>query len=106
MSNSNNNAYFAVIDTETTWSNEVMSIGIVISNSADFLPLETKYYVLSPEYLNGGMFSSVIKIKGQKVDINGSRSKIISDIKSFFENIISSLSMHIMLISIINFFPS
>lgn len=30
------NSYFAVIDTETTWSNAVMSIGVAIAESSTF----------------------------------------------------------------------
>ena len=31
--------YFAVIDTETTWFNEVMSIGIVIADVDNMAPI-------------------------------------------------------------------
>ncbi len=50
----------AVIDTETTWQNRVMSVGAVIADSESFRALDTRYYVLTPEYLEGGMFSGVL----------------------------------------------
>lgn len=36
----------AVIDTETTWGNVVVSIGVVIADSSDYAPLDTGYFVL------------------------------------------------------------
>ncbi len=50
----------AVIDTETTWDNRLMSIGTVIADSRTLRPLDAKYHVLTPEYLTGGMFSHVL----------------------------------------------
>ena len=49
--------YIAVIDTETNWNDEVMSIGVVIADSSTFRPVDTKYYILNPESLRGGMYS-------------------------------------------------
>ena len=37
---------FAVIDTETTWGDEVMSIGTVIAESETFELIEKRYYIL------------------------------------------------------------
>ena len=48
--------YFAVIDTETNWADQVMSIGVVIAHSAAFAPLEAKYYILPEEADIGGMY--------------------------------------------------
>ncbi len=50
----------AVIDTETTWDNRVMSIGTVLADAESFCPLDAKYHILTPEYLIGGMFSHVL----------------------------------------------
>ena len=49
--------YFAVIDTETNWQDQVMSIGTVIADSNTFCPVDAQYHVLDPEYLVGGMYS-------------------------------------------------
>lgn len=51
---------FLVIDTETTWSDRVMSIGAVVADAYDMRPLATKYYILDPEYIAGGMYSSAL----------------------------------------------
>lgn len=40
---------FAVIDTETNWNDEVMSIGIMIANSDNFKRIDSRYYILSQE---------------------------------------------------------
>ncbi len=50
----------AVIDTETTWNNLVMSIGMVIADEDTFQSSDARYYVLTPEYEIGGMFSNVM----------------------------------------------
>ncbi|MBR3515469.1 MAG: hypothetical protein IKO10_04075 [Lachnospiraceae bacterium] len=50
----------AVVDTETTWGDEVMSLGIVIADAKDYKPLDRRYYVFDPEYRAGGIFSNVL----------------------------------------------
>ena len=47
---------FAVIDTETTWSDKVMSIGLAIADSDSFDLLDQRYYILTPYKNHGGMF--------------------------------------------------
>lgn len=51
---------FAVIDTETNWNDQVMSIGIIVADAHSFRPIAAKYYILSPEYRVGGMFSDTL----------------------------------------------
>lgn len=50
----------AVLDTETNWEDEVMSLGIVTADSRDLVPRFEKYFVIVPEYLVGGMYSGSI----------------------------------------------
>ena len=57
MTNNEGKSHFAVIDTETNWDNEVMSIGIVIAESLLFEEISSKYYIISPECDRGGMYS-------------------------------------------------
>lgn len=52
--------YFAVIDTETNWNNELMSIGTAIANCDTFELVKVRYHVITPEYEVGGMFSDVL----------------------------------------------
>lgn len=53
-------AYFALIDTETNWNNELMSIGTVIAGCDTFELVKVRYHVLVPECEVGGMFSDVL----------------------------------------------
>ena len=46
---------FAVIDTETNWADQVMSIGTVIADEATFAPVAVKYHILPIECEIGGM---------------------------------------------------
>ena len=57
--------YFAVIDNETNWSNQVMSIGVVIAEADTFKAVEEMYFILDPEYRVGGMFSDVLDLAGK-----------------------------------------
>ncbi len=73
----------AVIDTETTWDNRVMSIGTVIADGCSFQPLEIKYHVLTPEYLTGGMFSHVLFADGRLNPILCNRAEAMEDLISW-----------------------
>ncbi len=52
---------FAVIDTETNWNDEVMSIGVVIADAKTQEKIDSLYYIITPEYLVGGMFSNELR---------------------------------------------
>lgn len=51
---------FAVVDTETTWIDTVMSVGVVIAVAVDMHPVETAYFVLAPEFSVGGMYENAL----------------------------------------------
>ncbi len=51
---------FAVIDSETNWHDEVMSLGVAIADKSTFKCLETRYYIFEQEARIGGMYSSVL----------------------------------------------
>lgn len=70
---------FAVIDTETNFDNQVMSIGVVIADANDFHPICKKYYILSPECLRGGMYFSALILRGIN-PIKCTRKQAIADI--------------------------
>lgn len=53
---------FAVIDTETNWNDEVMSIGIVVADSETKKKIDSIYYIIDPEYKVGGMFSYELRL--------------------------------------------
>ena len=50
----------AVIDTETNWSDQVMSIGTIIVREDILEAVEWHYHVLDPEYLVGGMYDGAL----------------------------------------------
>lgn len=75
----------AVIDTETNWNNEVMSIGIVLSDDEKFEPVDYRYYILSPEYLGGGMFSDVLFLKDSSYTKICTREEAMRSILEYFE---------------------
>lgn len=75
--------FFAVIDTETNWYNEVMSIGIVIADQATFQEVDILYYVFDPEYRVGGMYSMVLSVKGKlKKEICCPRKKAMEEVRA------------------------
>ena len=74
--------YFAVIDTETTWSDEVMSIGLVIADASTNKPVGGQYYIISPTYRKGGMYSGVLNIMKSQNTITDSRRNVMADINS------------------------
>lgn len=74
---------FAVIDTETTWSDEVMSIGIAVSDFAGFGVTDKKYYILTPFKDHGGMYSNALYIRGITPDLESDRLTVTYDIKNF-----------------------
>lgn len=77
--------YLAVIDTETNWDNNLMSVGVVIADDVTFNPIDDLYFVLDPEYRVGGMYSMVLAVKGRsKKEILVSRKTAIEKIKALF----------------------
>lgn len=75
---------FAVIDTETNWADQVMSIGAVIANSHDFDIIDSKYYVLPVECQIGGMYESTLFIDTPVMPILTTRAGFIADLKDWF----------------------
>ena len=54
---------FAVIDTETNWKDQVMSIGIVVADALTLNIVDEQYYIVNPAYKTGGMYSSVLGVE-------------------------------------------
>jgi DNA polymerase III epsilon subunit-like protein len=74
---------FAVIDTETTWGDDVMSIGIVIADSENFDLINKRYYILTPFKNHGGMYTYALYSDNTKPDLECSREKALDDLKQF-----------------------
>ena len=76
---------FAVIDTETTWNDVVMSIGVVIANASTKEVIEAKYFLIDPEYTHGGMYSSALKMPGIEEMNVDTRENVILAIDSWLK---------------------
>ena len=76
---------FAVIDTETNWADQVMSIGTVIADTDTFSPIDAKYHILDPEYQIGGMFSDTLFMECRIPPVLCSREDAISDLAAWFQ---------------------
>lgn len=75
-----NEKCFAVIDTETTWDNQVMSIGVVIADRDTKAVVDVKYYIITPECGIGGMYSHVLYMPEIKEIIKNNRTTVIKEI--------------------------
>ena len=75
---------FAIIDTETNFNDEVMSIGVVISNSKNFNVIEKKYYIISPECTIEGKYSDKLVFK-EIMSENYSRKNAVDDVLNLFK---------------------
>lgn len=77
--------YIAVIDTETNWKNEVMSIGVVIADSLNFEVYDYRYYIIEPEYKAGGLFSGRLNIVKKNIIEVCRRKEAIQGINIWLE---------------------
>ena len=75
---------FAVIDTETNWADQVMSIGTVIADGDTFETLESKYHILPIECQIGGMYESTLFIETPVKPILCTRTEAISQLRAWF----------------------
>ncbi len=75
---------FAVIDTETNWNDQVMSIGTVIADEDTFQLMDARYHILTPEYLIGGMYEDTLFADSKLQPIICSRKEMLDDLQSLF----------------------
>ncbi len=75
---------FAVIDVETNWNNEAMSIGVVVADSADFALVDQRYFVLRPECDVGGMYSDRLQLADEQMITLCSRDAAVDETESLF----------------------
>ncbi len=76
---------FAVIDTETNWENEVMSIGIVIAEDGVFEAIDSKYIIFGEAARVGGMCSYAMFLKGQTPELLKKKKAIEASLKYLIE---------------------
>lgn len=77
-------AQFAVIDTETNWEDQVMSIGTVIADRDTYKILSVKYHVLPLECEVGGMYESTLFLDIPFPPILCTRQEAIADLTAWF----------------------
>jgi len=78
--------YFAVIDTETNWADQVMSIGTVIAEADTFLPVSAKYHILPLACQIGGMYENTLFLETPVKPILCTRAEAIADLRSWFQH--------------------
>ena len=76
---------FAVIDTETNWNNEVMSIGVLVAKCRNFEKTDSRYYILPQEEKVGGMYSKSMRQTTHEI-ITGHRTEVISDVRALLNS--------------------
>jgi len=74
----------AVIDTETNWADQVMSIGTVIADADTFEAVDAKYHILPIECEIGGMYYDTLFVETPVKPILCTRSEAIADLRSWF----------------------
>lgn len=72
---------FVVIDTETTWTDDVMSVGAVVADSSDFSVIDSRYYLIDPAYRYGGMYSGALRMRGVPKEIISARYEMVDDMR-------------------------
>ncbi len=78
---------FAVIDTETNWADQVMSIGTVIADTDTFETVAAKYHILPAACEMGGMYYDALFLKTPVKPIVCSRDTAMRDLLSWFSEL-------------------
>ena len=73
---------FAVIDTETNWNDEVMSIGVVVADAETKKEIDSVYHIIEPEYRVGGMYSNELQFDKKKTRVIN-RRQTLNEIKEW-----------------------
>lgn len=77
--------YFAVIDTETNWADQVMTIGTVIADRDTFRPLCARYHILPEECAIGGMYEGTIFLPTPVKPVVCTREQALAELEAWFE---------------------
>ncbi len=77
---------FAVIDTETNWADQVMSIGTVIADADTFEIQDAKYHVFPLELAIGGMYEAAVFSQTPVKPILTARAEALCDLRQWFAN--------------------
>ena len=74
------NTVFAVIDTETNFQDQVMSIGIVLADAHTFQPIVSQYYILPEEAAVRGMYSAALNLAEAEITKHCNRREATQEI--------------------------
>ena len=74
------NVVFAVIDTETNFQDQVMSIGIVLADAHTFQPIVSRYYILPEEAAVRGMYSVALNLAEAEITKHCNRREATQEI--------------------------
>lgn len=72
--------YFTVIDTETNWYDEVMSVGIVLAEEDTMEAVDCKYYIFPEQAQSGGMYDAVLDLVSEEKTVVCSRREAMQEI--------------------------
>lgn len=87
---------FAVLDTETTWSDPrrlkfgnkyvdtIFSIGVIIADAKTFEIIHALYYILLPESTEDGMYAGELEMAPKSITKKCTREECISELKNTF----------------------
>lgn len=75
---------FAVVDTETNWDDEVMSIGVVVADSKSKAAMDSRYYIIDPEYRAGGIFANELRLDDEDAVITD-REQALLEIREWLD---------------------
>ena len=78
--------HFAVIDTETNWADQVMSIGTVIADCDSFALIDAKYHILPVECEIGGMYYDTLFLDTPVKPLLCTRAEALEDLRKWFSH--------------------
>lgn len=72
----------ALIDVETTWSDKVMSVGVLVVSEDLSTVLLSKYYLLTPEYQEPSLYEEALYLTPKDVTTICSRQEMVAELKT------------------------
>lgn len=76
--------YIAVIDTETNWDGELISIGVVIAHRESFCAAAERYYIITPECHMFSLYG--FALGAYQPATRCSRQEAVQDLRSFLDD--------------------
>lgn len=77
----------AVIDTETTWYNNLMSIGVAVADSKSYKLVDKKYYIIDSNIEERGMYYNSLYINNIVPDNKCSKKQALDEISVFLKQL-------------------